>query len=250
MAAMHAAFRSQKLLLRCGWRAWCQAVHDKQQRRQAKQLAEQHCRRRLLALGWSGWLGWTALCRDAQRRQAARTQASVFKAWRSAAKAAEKRCGGLRCPCMPGLLTTPLCLPPIFIPPAQTSSVKCAALNPATLWDLLFPAGGWLNCSTGAANTADSVAPLLPGGSRPRRGGRGAASWPVRALCWRAACWAGSWRAGGGPRWRGSCTVRWRRYTRCRGLLSRRVSRRISKRSRWGTTGTKGEGLRAMPGPP
>ncbi|KAL4442948.1 hypothetical protein ABPG77_008439 [Micractinium sp. CCAP 211/92] len=91
MAVMHAAFCGQRLLLRCGWRAWCQAVHDKQQRRQAKQLAEQHCRSWLLALGWSGWLGWTALCRDAQQRQAARTQASVFKAWRSAAKAAEKR---------------------------------------------------------------------------------------------------------------------------------------------------------------
>lgn len=97
VATMRAAFCSQKLLLRLGWRAWRQAVLEKRHSRQAKQLAEQRSRCRLLARSWSGWLEWTGLCRGARQRQAARTQASVFSAWRSAAKAAEKRCARL-CP--------------------------------------------------------------------------------------------------------------------------------------------------------
>lgn len=108
-ATIRAAFISQKLQLRRGWRAWLQAVRDKRQRRQVKQLAEHFRRSRLLANGWSGWLEWTALCRSARQRQVARTQAAVLKAWRSAVKVADRRCGRsrlLRGPavpqCMPG----------------------------------------------------------------------------------------------------------------------------------------------------
>jgi len=90
-AMMRSAVTSQQLLLRRCWRAWRLAVAEKKQRSEARVTAAQHHRCKLLERCWEGWQEWTELCRSRGQRHAVRVQGAVFRVWRQAAKAAERR---------------------------------------------------------------------------------------------------------------------------------------------------------------